>query len=325
MTRNHSHRQSLRVLVSGPGYFVHPTNVILSQSGKLRVKTIELSRIRSRLWKAIVYTLAIMSCDVCYHIGGAWSWTRELAWRIPYLLRVPLVVHWIGTDVMLCAEWFQRRVSSLRLAKRFVHLADAPWLVDELAEVGIQAQFAPVVSEKLFRYLGTAPPGLPDSFTVLAYMADDRAVFYGWQGVLQLAKDFPEIEILIARAVGAFAKEHPPNIKFLGWIDNMRDVYERCTVLVRMTEHDGLSNMIQEALALGRHAVWTYRFPGVLHAVNYLSLRNHIEVLLSLHQRQLLKLNKAGREFLQQNLDPADTARRVEETLWQSSQRGRPH
>lgn len=319
MTRNHKQKQPVTVLVSGSGYFIQPTSAILSQSRKWRVKTLEPSRIRSRFWRVMVYVIALLNSGLCYRIGGAWSWKTEVAWRIPYLLRVPLVVHWIGTDVMLCAEWFKRRISCLRLAQRFVHLADAPWLVDELAEVGIQAEFIPVINERLFRYLSSDPPELPDSFTVLAYMADHRAAFYGWEKILQLAKDFPEIEIMITRAMGNFTTESSPNIKFLGWIDNMYEIYERCTVTVRMTQHDGTSGMILESLALGRHAVWTYPFPGVLHAVNYASLRNHIEDLLSLHQRRLLKVNKAGREFIQQNLNPADTARRVEERLWQCS------
>ena len=44
---------------------------------------------------------------------------------------------------------------------------------------------------------------------------------------------------------------------------DMIKFYNRTSVLLRLTEHDGLSNMVMESLAMNRHVVWTYDFPYV--------------------------------------------------------------
>jgi len=220
------------------------------------------------------------------------------------MLGIPIVIHWIGTDVLNVTKYFDKNPGSIKVAQRFIHWATAPWLVDELRELGIEASFVPSPSKKRSMFLSQAPPKLPNRFTILTYIPDSKPEFYGWDRILRLAKDFPEIDIVVVRGEGKFIKDFPPNIKFLGWVDNMYDIYKNCTAVVRITKHDGYAGTILEPLILGRYAVWTYPFPGVHQAQDYSSLRSYIESLLKLHRKGLLKINTKGREFIQQNLNP---------------------
>ena len=102
---------------------------------------------------------------------------------------------------------------------------------------------------------------------------------------------------------------------FEGAVDDIEAIYARCTVAVRMTRHDGLTGSIQEPLLLGRHAIWTYPFPGVRQAEDYPALRLHIEQLLELHESGRLDLNLEGRHHIQEHLHPETLAQDVRRRL----------
>ncbi len=174
-----------------------------------------------------------------------------------------VVFHWIGSD------WYEVTTRpALRELFRAVrggvdlHLADAPWLVDELAAAGLKAHLVPTISEKM---TGALEP-MPERFTLMAYMPDRRRVFYGWRVISDIAQSFPEVEVV---AVGGEAEtDAPANVRFTGPVDGetMSRLYREVSALVRPTAHDGLSQMVLEALLRGRQVVWSRAFPYCLRA-----------------------------------------------------------
>jgi glycosyltransferase involved in cell wall biosynthesis len=96
--------------------------------------------------------------------------------------------------------------------------------------------------------------------SVLSYIAKIRSDFYGIDTFLNAAERLPEIDFLIA---GTEAEEYTPlpsNVRALGWVQDMQQVYDQTHVCVRMPEHDGLSTFILESLARGKQVIYKYPF-----------------------------------------------------------------
>jgi glycosyltransferase involved in cell wall biosynthesis len=176
-----------------------------------------------------------------------------------------VVFHWIGSDWYELGQNRTRR-ALFRTGRGGVdlHIADAPWLVEELAAAGLAAHLVPTISEKMHGQV----EAMPARFRVMAYVPDRRRDFYGWPTVKHVAGEFPEVEFV---AVGGQAEAGAPgNVRFTGLVDGeeMDRLYREASVLIRPTAHDGLSQMVLEALLRGRQVVWTRDFPHCVQATS---------------------------------------------------------
>jgi hypothetical protein len=294
--------------MSGDPYFVAQTREIAFSHPGWRTVVMDLTESRPRLMKALSMARALPRVDAWYQCGGHLLLHHQLGFRYALRLGIPIVLHWIGTDVLKAPPSLASGGGLLKLARRMTHWVTAPWLAEELSRIGIDADFVPFTGQKRKAYLASVPPRLPSRFTVVTGIPEERPNFYHWPDISRLAAEFPEIEVLVVRAEGGFAAGCPPNVRFLGWVQNMYDVYARSTVAVRMTRHDGYTGSVQEPLILGRHVVWTYPFPGALLARDYDDLRGHIRRLIELHDNGRLEINLEGRDYIRRNLDPDQLA-----------------
>ncbi len=228
--------------------------------------------------------------------------------------RVPVLYHWAGSDVLYAkkrshaSSW---RTDILKL-DQMTHWAGAPWLREEIRDFGIEASCVPLVIRQLKPFLNTPPVPFPETFTVISYLSGYEPDFYGAAWIMALARALPDVRFLI---VGAQAKQirRPvsANVWVLGWVNDMRAVYDQSTVHVRMTQHDGYGGTVQEALARGRYAIWTYPMAGALQARTYAELMTHVCTLLDRHRRGDLPLNHEGREYVAAHFHPERTIHNI--------------
>jgi hypothetical protein len=312
------HQPSAKVslLMTGSPYFNRQTLEFVLSSEHWRVTLLDSSQINFKPLYVPVFIKALLQNDLWYSCGGIGSWRAAFLCRIAVALGLPTVIHWIGTDVLNYQTYAQKHPGIVNIVRHVSHWATAPWLVEELSQLGIEATLVPFASQKRKNYLSLPPPEFPKHFTVLTTIPGERLDFYGWENILKLAHDFPEITFNVLRATGEAIKNKPVNLNFLGWVEDTFEVYKNSTVAVRMTKHDGYSGSIQEPLALGRYAIWTYPFPGALIAKDYQTLHSHVADLLLLHKKGLLKTNEEGRQFIKQNLNPDRLARNFESALY---------
>jgi hypothetical protein len=297
-------KRPISLFLSGsPGFVAQSKDIALTHPD-WAVEVVDFTRTRSRILQSVLLTRALRRADLWYQIGGYFSAKHEMAYRLALGLGVPVTIQWLGADVLLAKRHFKPGCRRTRLAQRMTHLAVAPWLADELRTLGVNATFLPRTSRTRREFLQSEPPALREQFTVVTYIVEEQPDLYGWQHIRRLAMEFPDIEVLVSRAEGKFASDAPGNVKFLGWVSDVRDVYARATVAVRMTTHDGYAGSIQEPLLLGRYAIWTYPFPGVLVARDYDELRSHIVELRGRHRSGALSLNLAGRDYIRRHMDP---------------------
>jgi O-antigen/teichoic acid export membrane protein len=246
---------------------------------------------------------------VVYQLGGPTVSSRLLgACR---LFKRPIVLHWLGSDVLQMADPSVRaQVARQHDSGLITDWTCAPWLVDELAPIGVRAQF---VAPNFVRN-GTSQPLPSAPLTVLVYLPDERFDFYGGQMVLALADRFRGMRFIVVGGKGK-GVSYPENMTFLGWQLDMNRVYDNCHVLLRMAQHDGLSFMVVEALNHGRHVIWNYKYPGAVFAS---TKEDVVREFLSLQERLRtgsLSLNWEGRVQVQDEFNEAAVRARVGSAL----------
>lgn len=222
---------------------------------------------------------------VCFGGPGPDAFYRELARRHA----IPVVVIWAGTDVMVAAS----DPGLMEIVKQDgnINISDGPWLVDELAELGVRARYVPVTAVDAVE----TPAPLPKRFRVLSVLPEPRRAFYGEKALYAIAREFPGVQFTVV-GKGERNPVAPRNVEFLGYIDYMAQLIDESTVLIRMPQHDGKSMLVLEALARGRHVIWTYAFPGVNRATSVSQAIEELRALLRAHNAGLLEPNVAGLE-----------------------------
>lgn len=179
-----------------------------------------------------------------------------------------LVFYWTGSDVqrtvrLVSSDRFALRLWSLPVARvllrKSLHCVAAPWLVDELATIGVQSECFPFPTPtESFENLTALERGRwPEKFTVLSYVPDHNYQNYCGDEVVALARSMPQVDFRIMGGEGQWCLSPPENLKFLGWTDAMKE-YLRCVVVLRAVRHDALGGTVREALLCGRYVLYTY-------------------------------------------------------------------
>jgi len=229
--------------------------------------------------------IQIISADLKGFYGFVWC----CLFVVFKLIGKPTFLYWIGSDVMIANRrmlWF----SNFFITK---HLAIAPWLVDELKEKGITAEFYQnPISQKIKHILP-----LPRDFTILAYLGEEgNEDFYGREIINKMIETQPYKFIIL----GSKKQQDSEKVQYLGFIPqkDMPEIYAKSTVLVRITKHDGFSNMVQEALNQGRYVIWSQKYPHCFYAKDYETVVSHINKI-----KELNCLNTQGMEYYRQDFN----------------------
>jgi len=61
--------------------------------------------------------------------------------------------------------------------------------------------------------------------------------------------------------------------------------------------------MVLEALALGRHVIWTKKFPFVRQVVDFASIHQNVSELLALHETGALRFQQDAADFVRKRYD----------------------
>ena len=178
---------------------------------------------------------------------------------------VPIVRWWVGTDVLnvITRERLQRNAARVdRIVS--TNVAAAPHLVDELATLGIRAQYVPSVIDadisesEVMEWSGATRP-------VLVYMPGSRKEFFGIDVIEPVIAANPDLEFLVV-ADDSHSLAIYPNVESFGWVSNMQHLYDRAGCILRITAHDGLPRMLIESMVRGAYAIYSWPLPGCWQA-----------------------------------------------------------
>lgn len=286
--------QPIRVLIHGLAYFSQKLPAFLASEGW------EFRNYAPRWSMDLAATLYhLHRCDLAYAWGGRVTMGKFLL-AARALKKQKLVTFWCGSDVLEARQEFQKGKMESWIAEK-IHWAGAPWLAEEVRAFGLHCEYVPTTWVPTVSRLDD----LPKNFSVLAYLPDvERVSLYGIDQVLEVACALPQIDFTIVGLQPGQTLEAPRNVRLYGRVD-LKPFYRNATILWRPTRHDGLSFMALEALAHGRHVIWSYPFSAAIHAREVGAARMEIERLWDLHQTQQLGLNRVGADFIEQNFSPA--------------------
>lgn len=219
----------------------------------------------------------------------------------------PVAVAWAGSDVV---ELSSNPAEAARIRCRpFRHVACSSSLAEELRMLGIPAtELRLVVAE---------PPAvraaLPERFTVLAYCPGNTEHLYGVDIILDVARRLPHVHFDIiggCRPAGEYE-----NVTYHGWVDNIVPAIDAATVILRPTRHDGMPLMVLEALARGRHVIWSRRLEGAITASTADEITPIIAAMNCSHRQKILQLNEPGVRAVAESFSGVAVTREVERFL----------
>ena len=287
-------RSPIKVLIHGLPYFSRQLPAILSSHGW------EIRNYSPR-WSAELLTMAhqLHRCDLAYSWGGRTTMGKFLA-AARLLGKKKVVIFWCGSDVLEGQAEHRAGKSDPWVAER-IHWAGAPWLAEEVRAMGLQCEYVPIT---------WVPPveavsPLPKVFSVLSYLPDSsRISLYGIDQVLEVAQKMPYARFTIVGLRQGQSLKAPANVIVRHHLPNLNQLYRETTVVWRPTRHDGLSFTVLEALAHGRHVLWSYPITGALLSRDAASSRAELERLFDLHEAHALDVNILGAEFVARNFSP---------------------
>lgn len=233
--------------------------------------------------------------DVVHFYWGRFKWFESLALRWN---GSRVVVHLIGTDVLRLLEASPRkRVEARMLACWTRFAAVSPNLVNEVAGMGLRADLVPFVSGKVNRNAEQVRWPSAPRFRFLCYVPQKRLEFYGWSKILFLARSFPSVEFwILSLTADAVQEIVPENVKLLGWRDDIVTILGQVHALLRPTAHDGLPNMVVEAMSYGRYVIFSGELPGTLHASSLEELSSAVREIMARQEPDW-----AGFEYVMKN------------------------
>jgi len=240
----------------------------------------------------IKFLYYIRNCDILYSLNG--SIYNSKAFDMALKLKKKLIIHWVGTDVIKSKKNQQKGLINELYIEKATHFCEVDWIKQELEEIRITAEPVNFLS---FDNKGYEADAFPEEFSLLTYIGQNRAEFYGINEILTLARKLPNIVIKIA-GISEYSEQLPDNVRLLGWIEDMKTVINESVVCVRFPQHDGLSGFVLEALACGRHVIYKYPFPHCLQANDVAELE---DITMSLEQKfsnNKLEVNTEGATYI---------------------------
>ena len=215
-----------------------------------------------------------------------------------------IIFHWIGSDILGLRDEYEANNNTLpeiftRYPNRQHHFGVSQNLVDELKEMGIAGMELNLVSNWS---LPIHP--LPDEFTVLVYYppvgSGKYANLYGQDVIKRIIEQRPDIKFIM---YGLRPNQVPDfradNVTFEWWKDTeeeMRELYNRGSVLLRYNMHDGYPSSTIEMCMRGGHVITNGKFPYTIH------VQNEQEILDALDDiRDYKILNVRGSRYYNQN------------------------
>lgn len=203
-------------------------------------------------WDKIRFGCMLPFFDVFFSFNGTYD--KSGSYDYACWLRKKIAVFWHGSDVLMLRKNIDNGKMDISYLQRAAHFSDAPWLIDELKQMGVECDHLHFKHVDCFTqhacYLST---------DVLTYLPHGKERFYGWEKIKRLATLYPSLQFHVVATDGN-ALDTLSNIWFHGWMqkEEYLALLDRCAFYVRLPEHDGYSLSLLEAMAMGLEIISSY-------------------------------------------------------------------
>ena len=283
-----------RVVIHGLPHFCQKLAALLSnEEWNIQFHTHDFSNLLALLGD-------LRRCDLVYTWGGRIDLGKFL-WGARCSGVKKLVMLWSGSDAL----WAQKDRAAGKMhpwVAEKTHWAVSPWIAAEVQSVGLNCEHVQVSFVPLEQDIRP----MPDKFSVLSYVpCADKAELYGWDQIVEVAKALPSVCFKVVGLRGPKSPSAPPNVKIEGWTDNLRAHIREASAIFRPVQHDGLSFMVLESMAQGRHVLYSYPLPGTTHVKDAEAAIQEVQRLAKLSEARSLGCNTDGLEIVEREYSEA--------------------
>jgi hypothetical protein len=246
----------MKVLVTGLPLFSKRLTVDLnSQVGKKEFLFLDTYNSK---WAQLRFLLLLPFSSGVFSMNGVSNHSGLLNWVLRF--RKKLWMQWVGTDVSIAIEGIEKKTINRNYINYAKHATDASWLKEELDGIGIHCTL------NCYKYLPSdqVPVQQYEQIQVCSYVPQERQVFYGLPEIVKLAEAFPSIPFHIYGMTTPDLPA-PENMIFYGWQPEelLQAKMKESALFLRLTEHDGFSVSVVEAMSLGSEVLTYHPFPLV--------------------------------------------------------------
>lgn len=209
------------------------------------------------------FVISSLNADLIVSFNGVGTKSKSLDYITK--LKKPMLMFWHGTDVLTVKNAKKNGSYISNYVDNSKSFTDAPWLQSELAETGIKSELLN------FKFLeNTVDSNVKfEKVSVLSYVSEKRPEFYGLNHIVKLAKSFPDVEFNLA-GISTTENALPENIRLLGWLkpEEMIRLLDVHPIFIRLTDHDGYSLSVIEAVSNGNYVLWNNPHEKVINVNN---------------------------------------------------------
>jgi len=199
----------------------------------------------------IRFFIAVLFADIVVSCKGVSEKSKALDWAL--FLKKKILMQWQGTDVLEAINRSRSNSINNKYIVKSTHVTDATWLQEELSSININADLLDYKCLKI-----PVSINREKQKSVLSYVGKNNEQFYGVKSLVSLAKDNPSIHFDVVGTDGKNC-EIQPNILYHGWVskNKLNELMDKAKLVLRLTEHDGNSLNVMEALLNGNEVIWT--------------------------------------------------------------------
>lgn len=255
-----------------------------------------------------------LHADAYICLGGPHP--KELVRTICAARGKPVVLIWSGSDVQTVRRE-PEQLERLRL-QNVIHWTCAPHVAASLATLGVEARCIPIATANVPARLTP----LPSAFKVLAYLRGSQTSFYAREQIWASARVLSDVEFTV---VGCEAPDEraPANVRYVRDARDEARRIDESSVVLSVSDREGLDPNVIDTLARGRHAIWTHAAPGVIRVSSVDETVDALVALRRAHEDGRLGLNEAGLEYICAEHDPRAVCRRIMAALDDAAERTR--
>lgn len=251
----------------------------------------------------------LFTTDVVVSFNGVTSKSKALDLALRF--KKKLILQWHGTDVLMVTKNKENNLFTDKYLTNSKSFTDAVWLQKELKKQEIDADIL------AFKSLKVTKNNTPfQTKNVLTYIAKGREKFYGINAIIALAHSFPETHFDIMGTDGE-GQEKLKNISYLGWIPQKKakEIRSNSAIFIRLTEHDGFSLSVMEALANGNYVIWNNPHPKCVFFDKKEDLNLKFAKLLEDIDAKKLQKSQENIAWCKENLDKDVILKKYIQTL----------
>ena len=243
----------------------------------------------------IKFLYHILTTRLLISIGG--SFEKGNAFKVAGFFKKKILLEWVGSDVLEAQKSYESGKIDHKFISRSYHYCVSTWLQDELAKMNLKAK---LIKQHVFIENFKPPVPFPGQFSILTYIGADRPEFYGINRIKYLAEKFRNVPIKVV-GLAESNTNLPANVELLGWVKNFEEIIDENIVFFRVTDHDGMPLSVLEALARGRHVIYSNPVPETITVNNQNELVDSVSKLFEKFKLGKLEINHAGIDFVKES------------------------